>query len=146
MTRHVEKSVSELSDGDYRRLLAFRDGLREFLHWSSERAQQAGITSAQHQLLLAVRGHGGPPSVSDVAKHLLLRHNSAVELVDRTARAGLIRRFPDPEDHRSVRLELTEEGMDRLKALTQAHFEELSRIGPRLAKLWSHLPAGESEE
>ncbi|MBW3590644.1 MAG: MarR family transcriptional regulator [Actinobacteria bacterium] len=146
MTRHVEDSGSELSEQDYRRLLAFRDGLRQFLHWSSDRAQQAGITAAQHQLLLAVRGHDGAPSVSDLAKHLLLRHNSAVELVDRTAQAGLIRRLPDPEDHRSVRLELTEEGMDRLRALTQAHLEELSRFGPRLARLWSHLPAGGGEQ
>lgn len=145
MTRQ-EGSIPELTDEDYGRLLDFRDGLRQFLHWSDDQAHKAGITSAQHQLLLAVRGHGGPPSVSDLAKHLLLRHNSAVELVDRTARAGLIRRFPDPEDHRSVRLELTEEGMSRLKALTQAHVEELSRIGPRLARLWSQLPPGGGEE
>lgn len=145
MTRQ-KGSIPELTDADYRRLLDFRDGLRQFLHWSDDQAHIAGITSAQHQLLLAVRGHAGPPSVSDLAKHLLLRHNSAVELVDRTARAGLIRRFPDPEDHRSVRLELTEEGMSRLKALTQAHLEELSRIGPRLARLWSHLPPGGGEK
>lgn len=145
MTRQ-ERSTPELTDEDYRRLLKFRDGLRHFLHWSSDQAQRAGITSAQHQLLLAVRGHDGDPTVSDVARHLLLRHNSAVELVDRTVSAGLISRTPDAEDHRSVRIELTEEGRRRLRDLTEAHLEELSRIGPRLARLWSHLPGGEAKQ
>lgn len=42
---------------DYTRLLEFRTGLRQFLRWSDRAAKEAGITPAQHQLLLAVRGH-----------------------------------------------------------------------------------------
>ena len=58
-----------LSDHDYSRLLGFRDGLRSYLHWSEQQAAVVGLTTAQHQLLLAIRGHAGhgAPSVGDVA-------------------------------------------------------------------------------
>src|SRR5512132_3810945 len=47
-----------IGDPDYQRLLEFRTGLRRFLHWSEEQAQAAGsVSPAQHQLLLAIRGH-----------------------------------------------------------------------------------------
>jgi len=129
-----------ITDADYERLLDFRDGLRHFLHWSEEQAKAAGLTPAQHQLLLAIRGHGAPPSIGEVAEHLLLRHHSAVELVSRAERAGLVRRDADPDDHRVVRLWLTPEGAASLAALAAAHLEELSRLRPRLDVLWKSLP------
>jgi len=130
----------QLSGEDFERLLDFRDGLRRFLRWSEDQAQKTGVTPAQHQLLLAVRGHGSAPSVSDLASHLLLRHHSTVELVDRATRTGLVRRVTDDTDHRIVRVALTEEGEHHLTALAEAHLEELSRIGPRFTRLWDHLP------
>ena len=51
------------SDSDYRRMLAFREGLRRFLHWSEQQALAVGVTPAHHQLLLAIRGHGRFQSV-----------------------------------------------------------------------------------
>jgi DNA-binding MarR family transcriptional regulator len=77
--------VTALNQAQYERLLRFRTGLRRFLRWSAEQAALAGLTPAQHQLLLAVRGHPEPqgPTIRDVAGYLLLRHHSAVELVDR---------------------------------------------------------------
>ena len=130
-----------LRDDDFARLLAFRDGLRRFVRWSDDQARQAGLTPAQYQLLLAVRGHGAPPSVGEVAEHLLLRHHSVVELVDRAERAGLVRRLPDADDQRVVRIELTAAGMGALTELAAAHLEELSRLRPRFDVLWRHLPA-----
>jgi DNA-binding MarR family transcriptional regulator len=132
-----------LTDKEFENLLAFRDGLRRFLRWSEEQAHKADVTPAQHQLLLAVRGHGSSPSVTDLAAHLLLRHHSTVELVDRAVRAGLVRRFTDETDHRVVRVALTAQGERRLYALSEAHLQELSRIAPRLALLWNELPNGE---
>ena len=129
-----------VGDDDYRRLLAFRDGLRRFQRWSEEQARSADLTPAQHQLLLAVRGHDGAPSVGDVAEHLLLKHHSAVELIDRAERAGLVRRSTPDEDQRVVRITLTREGERRLEALAAVHLEELSRIRPRFTALWGDLP------
>ncbi len=131
-----------LRDEDFGRLLAFRDGLRRFQRWSEEQAKAVGLTGAQHQLLLAIRGHGGPPSIRDVAEHLLLRHHSVVELVDRAVSAGLVEREDDAHDQRVVRLRLTDVGEGRVAALAGAHLEELSRLRARFDSLWADLPGG----
>jgi len=127
-----------LADVDYQRLLAFRTGLRRYLRWAEERATEAGITPAQHQLLLAVRGRTQPsdPTMSDLAAELLLRHHSVVELVDRAEAADLVRRRQDPEDHRVVRVSLTERGRRCLRQLAGQHLEELARMAPSMQPIW----------
>lgn len=123
-----------LSDEVYARLLGLRTNLRRFERWSEEQARAAGLTPAQHQLMLAVRGHGDPrgPTIGDVADYLLLRHHSIVGLVDRADAAGLVRRVHDPDDHRVVRLKLTAKGARRLEALSALHVEEVTRLARQL--------------
>jgi DNA-binding MarR family transcriptional regulator len=127
----------ELPQDAYTRLLALRTALRHFERWSEHQARAAGLTPAQHQLLLAVKGHDDPrgPTIGEVADYLLLRHHSAVGLVDRADTAGLVSRTRDPDDHRVVRLRLTAKGTKRLERLSALHLEELERLGPRLAAL-----------
>jgi DNA-binding MarR family transcriptional regulator len=133
--------MSDLSQRQYEQLLVFRTGLRRFLWWSGQQAEAAGLTPVQHQLLLAIRGHPDPrgPTVRNVAEYLLVRHHSAVELIDRAEAAGLVMREPDSDDGRSVRLALTELGSDRLEKLTASHLEELSRLTSQLNTLWTGL-------
>ena len=128
-----------VEDDDYARLLEFRTGLRTFLKWSRDRAGQAGLPPSQHQLLLAVRGHPGNPTIGDVAGYLLVKPHSAAELASRAESAGLVRRIRDEDDRRSVRLELTAKGMSKLEAITAATLEELERLGPRLRRVWTGL-------
>ena len=127
----------DLDDADYRRLLQFRISLRRFLHWSEEQAERAGLTPAQHQLLLAIRGHDGEqgPTIGDVAGYLLLRHHSAVGLVDRAGKAGFVERVEDGGDRRVVRLRLTPLGAQLLQQLTATHLEEIQRLTPRIQEL-----------
>ncbi len=134
-------SARPVQDDDYRRLLEFRTGLRRFIHWSEEQARAVGLSPAQHQLLLAIRGHADTrgPTIGDVADYLLLRHHSAVELVDRAEDAGLVRRVHDRDDHRIVRLRLTARGADKLRRLTAVTLEELARLSPRLRPVWAGL-------
>jgi DNA-binding MarR family transcriptional regulator len=133
-------SGSKLPDDAYARLLALRTGLRRFLHWSEQQAANAGLTPAQHQLLLAIRGHPDPrgPTIGDVAEYLLLRHHSAVGLVDRADSAGLVVRERDQDDHRVVRLHLTTDGCRRLEALSALHLQELERLSLELPA-WAGL-------
>jgi DNA-binding MarR family transcriptional regulator len=129
----VSSPSGTVSDAEYRGLLAFRDQLRHFLHWSEQQAIDAGVTPAQYQLLLAVRGHpGGAPTVGEVAEHLLLRHHSVVGLIDRAEAAKLVERRPDPGDHRLVRLRLTALGARVLRRLAGLHLDELRRRAPML--------------
>jgi DNA-binding MarR family transcriptional regulator len=132
-----------LDQRDYERLLAFRTGLRRFLSWSGQQAEAAGITPAQHQLLLAVRGHPDPrgPTVGEIAGYLLVRHHSAVELIDRAVTAGLVARQPDSEDARTVRIALTARGRERLETLAASHLEELARLTNQMHTLWAGLEA-----
>jgi DNA-binding MarR family transcriptional regulator len=112
------------------------------MHWSEHQAANAGLTPAQHQLLLAIRGHPDPrgPTIGEVADYLLLRHHSAVGLVDRADCAGLVVRERDQEDHRVVRLHLTKDGNRRLEALSALHLQELERLSLELPA-WAGLEA-----
>ena len=130
-----------MTDADYEDLLTLRTGLRRFLRWTEQQAEEAGLTPAQHQLLLAVRGHSDPrgPTIGEVADYLLLRHHSAVGLIDRADAAGLVERSRDPEDHRIVRLQLTKMGTKRLETLSAQHLEELQRLTLKLPSAWRGL-------
>src|SRR5690606_9213403 len=73
------------SAGDYEALAMFRLTLRRFNAFSESAALQAGLKPQQHQALLAIKALSAtaPPSVGDVADQLLIRHHSAVELINR---------------------------------------------------------------
>jgi uncharacterized protein YeaO (DUF488 family) len=130
-----------LEDADYRELLRLRTGLRQFLRTSEDFAREIGLTPAQHQLLLAVRGHNesSGPTIGDIATYLLLRHHSAVELVDRAVAAGLIRRRSDSTDARAVRISLTAEGRQSLERLSARNLDELRRLAEHFRPLLDDL-------
>jgi DNA-binding MarR family transcriptional regulator len=127
----------DLSDADYQRLLAFRTQLRRFDQWSAHRAVHSGLTHAQHQLLLAIRGHSDSrgPTIGEVADYLLVRHHTAVELANRTEELGYISRSRDGNDRRVVRLTLTTKGKRLIRSLSAAHLEELRQLAPILTAL-----------
>jgi DNA-binding MarR family transcriptional regulator len=136
------------SDADYRRLLEFRTRLRRFLDWSEQQARAQNLTPAQHQLLLAIKGHPDHrgPSIGDVAGYLLLRHHSAVGLVDRAEANGLVTRTPDPKHRSTIRLTLTEDGARRLKALSELHLEEVPRLAITMRALFADLDDDEPDQ
>ena len=130
-----------LTQADFTHLLQLRTGLRRFLRWSEEQAKAAGLTPAKHQLLLAVRGHDDPsgPTVGEIADYLVLRHHSAVGLIDRAVADGLVRRRRDAKSKSVVRITLTPAGMKRLDALSEAHLQELAHLAPTMRALWDAL-------
>ena len=134
-------ATRKVSDSDYRRLLHFRTGLRRFLRWSEDQAGQVGLTGAQHQLLLAVKGHPDRrgPTIGEVAHYLVLKPHSAVGLVDRAEEAGLVTRVHDGADRRVSRLALTDGGEDLLARLSALHLEELARLAPQIQSIWADL-------
>jgi DNA-binding MarR family transcriptional regulator len=126
-----------LSDDDYAHLLALRTRLRAFLRWSEGQAKSAGLRPSQHQLLLAVRGHDHSvgPTIGEIADYLFVRHHSAVELIDRAIASGLVRRVPDPDDQRVMRVRLTAQGGRVLEKLSEQHIEELRLLARPLRSL-----------
>jgi DNA-binding MarR family transcriptional regulator len=85
----------DTKEPDYARLAEFRRELRAFLRWSERAAKAAGLKPMQHQLLLAIRGRGGAPTVGEIADDLMLRHHSAGELINRAEAAGFVARTQD---------------------------------------------------
>src|SRR5690242_12014409 len=140
----LREAMGKVADVDYRVLLVFRTALRRYLQWSSDESARKGLTSQQHQLLLAVRAHPGPtpPSVRELSEYLLIKHHSAVELVHRVEAAGLLAREVDPTDQRVARLRLTPAGEALIEQLSETHLTELQRIADRLGiskELLEHL-------
>jgi DNA-binding MarR family transcriptional regulator len=126
-----------LSDADYEKLAAFRATLRRFLAFSDAAAGKLGLTQAQYQALLAVRASPGakPLTISDLAATLLVRHHSAVGMVDRLQEMGMVRRESSTADRRKVCVRLTPKGSRVFAKLAVAHRAELRRIGPDMARL-----------
>ena len=130
-----------LDQADFEHLLELRTGLRRFLRWSEQQAQAAGLTPAKHQLLLAIRGHPDPtgPTIGEIAEYLVLRHHSAVGLIDRAVKDGLVERSPDPNSRSMVRVTLTPAGIDKLEELAEAHLQEIAHLAPTMSTLWNEL-------
>ncbi|HWF42557.1 MAG TPA: MarR family winged helix-turn-helix transcriptional regulator [Acidothermaceae bacterium] len=127
---------------DFAALLRFRTALRQFNRWSEAQAATVGLTHTQHQLLLAVKGHGDArgPTIGEVAEYLLVRQHSVVELATRIEALGFVERHADETDGRVVRLVLTPLGEASIGALTQVHVQELHTLAPLLQALTDASP------
>jgi DNA-binding MarR family transcriptional regulator len=137
IVRNRSAASRPISKADYEALAGFRYALRHFLHFSESAACVAGLTPQQHQALLAIKGYPvrDDVSVRELADHLLLRHHSVVELVNRLARLGLVHRKADPNDGRRVLVGLTAKAEQVLARLSTAHLDETQRLEPSLAAL-----------
>jgi DNA-binding MarR family transcriptional regulator len=117
-------------------LAEFRYQLRRFLLFSESAALEAGLQPQQYQLLLQVAGapENMAVTISYAAERLGLKHNSAVELVDRSEREGLLERRADVEDKRRAILRVTRKGRLVLGRLADDHAKELNQLAPQLTK------------
>jgi DNA-binding MarR family transcriptional regulator len=122
---------------DYGTLANFRYGLRKFLAFSEVEANRSGLTAQQYQALMAIKGFSvhEPVSIGDLATYMLVRHHTAVELVDRMVKLRIVSRRADPSNGRRVLLQLTGEGERRLRRLYKVHVRELRAMGPTLTKM-----------
>jgi DNA-binding MarR family transcriptional regulator len=126
-------------DGDralLQTLADFRHELRRFLHFSEAAAMEAGLQPQQHQLLLQVAGapDGAEVTISYAAERLKLKHNSTVELVDRSEREGFLVRVLDGVDKRRALLHVTRKGQRILDRLSINHARELDEMAPGLIR------------
>ena len=95
--------------------------------------------------MLAIRG--APASqqttVSYLCDVLRVRHHSAVELVNRTEKRGLVSRSREAPDRRLVFVRLTPEGGRLLDDLAAHHLAELLRTaGPELVQALEAILTG----
>ena len=133
-TKHL-KSPPTLTDDEYRQLADFRFALRGFLAFSKSASKRAGLAPQQYQALLALRARRDREvTVGELAEELFIRHHTAVELVDRLEKAGLIHRRSAASGRRVV-LDLTSAAEKVLASLADAHLAELQRYAPAIRAL-----------
>ncbi|MFO1364793.1 MAG: MarR family transcriptional regulator [Burkholderiales bacterium] len=143
MTTRPRRHRAELDAGEYATLAAFRYALRSFLRFSETAAAREGLSAQHHQALLVVRAapDGAEVTINELARQLLIKHNSAVGLVDRLVKQGLLARAPSSVDARKVNLRLTARGARVLGRLADIHRHELERVGPQLRELLRQITA-----
>jgi DNA-binding MarR family transcriptional regulator len=134
-----------LTLSDYQSLAELRHQIRCFLRFSEQAAREAGLEPRQHQLMLALKGlpKGVRPRIGELAGRLQIQHHSTVELVNRLAAGGYVRRRRGGTDRREVLLSLTPKGEKVLRELSLHHKAELRMQGPALvAALKRAMQAG----
>ena len=141
MSKRKTKRIEGLRTADYARLASFRYALRRFLHFSEAAAAKVGLTGQHYQAMLAIRGspQGRGVTINDLARQLLIKHNSAVGLADRLVAQGLMVRERIPENRRKVQLRLTPKGEHLLGRLASIHRAKLRRIGPDINRVLDDL-------
>jgi DNA-binding MarR family transcriptional regulator len=118
-----------LRKADYQALGAFRYAIRSFLAFSEAGARKLGLTAQQHQALLAIFVHAGdePMTIGELAESLIIKNHSAVGLVERLEKKGLVRRTQSSRDRRRVVLEVTAEAEAKLAVISRNNMGELNR-------------------
>jgi DNA-binding MarR family transcriptional regulator len=127
---------AEMNLDEYRAFAEFRYVLRRFINFSETAARVAGIEPQQHQLLLALKGLPSElrPTIGTLAERLQLRHNSTVELAQRSIESGLLQRRSSPQDGREVLLSITARGERLLQKLSIEHRAEMRSAAPALLR------------
>lgn len=96
-------------------------------------AMRNGITPTRLSTLAALE-RSGPLRPGDLAGRLGITAASMSRLCDALEDAGLVRRTPDPRDHRATRLEVTGHGTAKLaevrRAGTQEMVEDIGELAP----------------
>jgi DNA-binding MarR family transcriptional regulator len=138
--RATRKRVNTVN---YEALAEFRFQLRRFLAFSEINARKNNLTSQQYQALLTIKGLSGPHhymSVGELADFLLVKHHTAVGLIDRMAKSGLLKRFRDSGDGRRIQVMLTRKGEQQLSNVAELNWAELRSRKlslPRILKSFS---------
>ena len=73
--------------------------------------------------------------MGELAEFLLVRHHTAVELVDRMTRLRLLERIADEDDSRRILVKLTKKGEQKLRMLSKIHLQELQTASVALTKI-----------
>lgn len=138
MNRVSRQPIAEerVSPEELAELAGFRMLLRQFESFSEQASAALGLTSVQYQALLAIetQQHDVPLTVKLLAQQLMIKHNSAVGLVDRIEHLGLAVRRHSESDRRSVVVALTPRGNRAINRLAVKHRRELQHIAPAMGK------------
>ena len=128
----ISSMATKITADDFRKQAEFRHHLRRFLRSSEVNAKAFGLEPNQYQLLLAIKGlpESASPNISTLAERLQIEQHSAVELVDRSVKKGVVERFREGSDRRKVYLRLTAAGEKMVMEIAIRNRQELLNALP----------------
>jgi len=128
--------MKRITPPEYQAMAELRYRIRLFLREGDAAARSSGLEPQQYLLLLAIRGmpDGASAKIQSLADSLLIRHHSAVELVDRLESHGYVRRSRGKEDRREVLVSLLPKGQRVLERVVQQRISELRAGGRQLIR------------
>lgn len=105
------------------------------LHLTAGRAIEAvfeehGLSTGEFDVLAALRRAGDDQAATpgELSRALMLSPGGMTNRLDRLEHMGLVRRQPDPDDRRSLRVVLTEDGRRRVDEAVTAHVANEARL------------------
>jgi len=130
-----------ISTAEYQALAELRYRIRKFLNEGDEVTREAGLESQQYLMLLLIRGlpDGHAATIQTLAERLALKHQSAVELIDRMEGHGYLRRTRSRDDRRHVLVSILPRGEKLLEQVARHRISELRSSGTALVKALSAL-------
>ncbi|MGC5015021.1 MarR family winged helix-turn-helix transcriptional regulator [Streptosporangium sp. DT93] len=93
-----------------------------------------GLNRGEFDVLATLYRGGGELSPGELAPALLLSPAAVTNRVDRLERAGHLRRDPDPQDGRGVRVRLTDAGRELLEKALADHVAGLARLAAGISE------------
>ncbi|GAA3018722.1 MarR family transcriptional regulator [Streptosporangium longisporum] len=87
-----------------------------------------GLNRGEFDVLATLYRGGGELSPGELAPALLLSPAAVTNRIDRLERSGHLRRDPDPQDGRGVRVRLTDTGRELLEKALADHVAGLARL------------------
>jgi DNA-binding MarR family transcriptional regulator len=121
--------------------LAFRDFMSEIFAAAAIMqtlrritAKPFALTSTELAVLLAVAKLKPEPNVRRIADHLHISASNVTADVGKLVRRRLLRKLPDPEDARAIKIALTDKGSSLIMAMTPALREVNDRIFANMSR------------
>jgi DNA-binding MarR family transcriptional regulator len=128
--------TAEPTTDELRAAADFRSDLQQFLKRTEEITRRAGLTQQRYQLLLMIKAAPGEQTtVTELAGRLHLAETTVVELVTRSADAGLVVRNRSTRDGRVMLISLTSEGEQRLLRAFAGLREERAALARAMLRL-----------
>ena len=89
-----------------------------------------GVSPAEFGVLIELRLAGPPYKMTptQLYNRLLVTSGGMTGRIDRLEKRGLLCRLPDPEDRRSILVELTESGYELIEVAAHTHFRTMEHL------------------
>ena len=88
------------------------------------------VSPGEFGVLIELRLAGPPYKMTPTRLHnrLLVTSGGMTGRIDRLEKRGLVCRLPDPEDRRSILVELTESGLELIEVASHTHFRIMEHL------------------